>query len=174
MVSRKVRARALAAHMALIALLCSGDAVRAFSSNGSPDSYSEIQDDELKNTFLRILSADGESSTGNLVSFHESGDPDNQVVVHVVQDRGIARGTQYPTYVFRTVGELESPDLIFKSHTGTRLYRHDEGIPETGCLLSAENGYSDVCLADVQGNAAPDLPGLRKDFWSDLIKLFGL
>ncbi|WP_156958783.1 hypothetical protein [Labrenzia sp. DG1229] len=174
MVSRKVRARAFAAHMALIAMLCSGGTVQAFSSSGSPDSYSEIEDDELKNTFLEILSADGESSTGKLVLFHESGDADKQVVVHVVQDRGVPRGTQYPTYVFRTVGELEGPDLIFKSHTGTRLYRHDEGVPENGCLLSAENGYSDICLADIQGNAAPDLPGLRKDFWSDLIKLFGL
>ncbi|MCR9061426.1 MAG: hypothetical protein NXI02_29130, partial [Rhodobacteraceae bacterium] len=47
-------------------------------------------------------------------------------------------------------------------------------VPRERLSPPAENGYSDVCLADVQGNAAPDLPGLRKDFWSDLIKLFGL
>lgn len=174
MLPQTVRTGIWTSHLVLVLMLFAGNSAGATSVDDLPDPYTEIQDKTLKAVFLDVLSADGESLTDKLLSFHEQSGTAAHVSVFVVQDRGNPRGAEYPTYVFRTGEDLDAPVLVFKTYAGPRLYRHGEGIPESGCLLSAEKGYSDVCLADVQGNAASDLPGLRKDFWSDLIKLFGL
>lgn len=165
------------AQLALAAFVCASASAPAFSSEKA-DPYTAVQDGDLKDSFVEMLASEGVSSTGKLVSFHRpavrSERPDEQVYVHVIQDRGLPTGAEYPTFVFKTVGGLDRPLLLYKTSAGTRLYTHPEGLPVSGCLISAEKGYSDVCLADVEGNPAQELPGLRKDFWSDLIKLFGL
>lgn len=172
------------AGFALAAILIATTPVRAVYVSDAPDTYFEIEEDGLKQAYLEALSSAGESSTGKLVHFYQISndwkvlqdggvDTSSQIIVHVVQDRGLPRGEEYPTYVFTTVGDLDRPQFVYKIYAETRIYYSDVYF-ETGCLLSAKKGYSDICLADVKGNIAPDLPGLREDFWSDLIKLFGL
>ncbi|WP_299477277.1 hypothetical protein [uncultured Roseibium sp.] len=177
MTTGKTHAASPFIQMVLFAILCICASVPAFSEEPA-DSYSTIQDVSLKNSFVEALSSAGVSSTENLVSFHEpaplADGTDEQVHVHVVQDRGLPGGAEYPTYVFRTAGGVDEPALIYRTNAGTRLYTHSDIVPDSGCVISAKAGYSDICLADAQGNAAPELPGLRKDFWSDLIRLFGL
>ncbi|MHA7775514.1 hypothetical protein [Roseibium sp. M-1] len=159
------------AGFALAALMIAASPARSSSAGDAPDSYAEIEEDGLKQAYLEALAATEESSTGKLVHYHQG--TGTQITVHAVQDRGLPSGEEYPTYVFRTVGGVDRPELIYKTLVGTRIY-HSDSYSDTGCLFSAQKAYSDICLADVNGNAAPDLPGLRKDFWSDLIKLFGL
>jgi len=164
------------AGIALAAILIATTPARCFSGSDDPDSYSEIEKDGLKQAYLEALSVAGESSTGKLVHYRQDTggvDHSTRIIVHAVQDRGLPRGEEYPTYVFKTVGGMAQPRFVFKTHAGTRIYASDSD-GKAGCLISAKKGYSDICLADVQGNIAPDLPALRKDFWSDLIKLFGL
>lgn len=172
------------AGFAVAAVLIATTPVQAFYVSDAPDTYSEIEEDGLKQAYLEALSAAGESSTGKLVHYLQnagnfdklpegSSDTRTRITVHAVQDRGLPRGEEFPTFVFTSVGGLDQPRFVYKTHAGTRIY-HSDSYGDTGCLFSAGKGYSDVCLADVQGNIAPDLPGLRKDFWSDLIKLFGL
>jgi len=151
---------------------------RAETESDAPDSFVKVLEDAQTSAYLETLSAAGHSATGKLYVFRLTTASDSDVArpavtIHTVQDRGLPRGEEYPTYVFRVSNSSFNPELIHSAHTGTRIYVLDS--PEgAGCLVSAQKGYSDVCLADVNGKAAPDLPGLRKDFWTDLIKLFGL
>ncbi|MCK7615596.1 hypothetical protein [Roseibium sediminicola] len=152
----------------------------AFSVNDAADAYAPFDSEGGSLQFAKILAEAGESTTGRLFAFHVKGcspetRPDASVTIHAVQDRGLPRGEDYPTYVLVSKGAAGLPELIFRTHAGKRLYMADSFScqPDT-CLLSAQQGYTDICLSDPFGNAAPDLPGLRKDFWSDLIKLFGL
>jgi len=167
----------------LLGLATCAPAVAANAST-APDTYSEIDEPDLKAAYLEALSAAGESSSGKLVHYLQRANPatgpadgtgggEPPILVHAVQDRGLPRGEEYPTFVFKTVGKAGPPELVHKLHAETRIY-HADAYGDTGCLFSAKKGYSDVCLADVQGSIAPDLPGLRKDFWSDLMKLLGL
>jgi hypothetical protein len=158
---------------------------RAVDVSDASHAYAKVEQDGLLGAYLETLAEAGESATGNLHSFRilaappipvKQDDPiaRKRVTVHVVQDRGLPRGAEYPTYVFTTKDTFEEPLLIYKTHAGTRIFYLDDISGKSGCLLSAEQGYSDICLADIHGNPAPDLPGLRDDFWSDLMKLLGL
>jgi len=165
----------------LVIILCAvfGNEARATIDAGIPDTYVALTDERMKTTYLEVLAAQGESSTGNLFVFQmitpatSETQPEDEVLLTVVQDRGQPRGDEFPTFVFRN-SKSPAPELIFRMNAGTRLYVRQSDEDPVGCLISAQKGYSDVCLADANGNAAPDLPGLRKDFWSDLIRLFGL
>lgn len=167
--------------LATVAGLVIAPPAHAFLSDDNPDSYSRLEDQALLEAYLNVLASAGESSAGKLHVFHlpvkagskSDGAANSPLVVHAVQDRGLPRGSEYPTYVFTSTGVLEEPELIFNAHAGTRLFLAEDASGETQCLMSAEKGWSDICLADIHGNAAPDMPGLRKDFWSDLLKLFG-
>ncbi|MES0812390.1 hypothetical protein ABLO27_23065 [Roseibium sp. SCPC15] len=165
--------------------LCFASPAQAFLSGEDPDSYFVVEEPNLQAAYLEALVAAGESSTGKLHAFRidalgdqTSSDTDtpstHSLTVHAVQDRGLPRGTEYPTFVFTSDRVSETPALIYKTHAGTRLFVADPPKGEDVCLLSAEKGWSDVCLVDSKGNPAPDLPGLRDDFWSDLMKVFGL
>ncbi|CTQ56894.1 hypothetical protein LP7551_05458 [Roseibium album] len=147
--------------------------------------YVKVEQDGLLNAYLISLADAGESATDNLYAFRiqaappipvneDNSNADKRITVHAIQDRGQPRGAEYPTYVFATRNANEDPALIYKTHAGTRIFFLDEIGSKSGCLLSAEQGYSDICLADIHGNPAPDLPGLRDDFWTDLMKLLGL
>lgn len=117
--------KALTVQSYLLAFLCTGAPAAALSGNEPPDSYSELQDSALKNAFVAKLSSAGESSTTTQVSFDwpaaTAANKNDQVIVHAVQDRGLPRGTEYPTYVFKTIGSRAGPVLIFKTHAGTRI-----------------------------------------------------
>jgi hypothetical protein len=147
--------------------------------------YVKVEQDGLLNAYLISLADAGESATGNLYAFRILTTPatilnkdhpkaKTKVTVHAVQDRGQPRGAEYPTYVFTSRNGFEDPSLIYKTHAGTRIFFRDDTSGKSGCLLSAEQGYADICLADTNANPAPNIPGLRDDFWSDLMKLLGL
>ncbi|TYC54115.1 hypothetical protein FMN50_13345 [Rhodobacterales bacterium] len=159
---------------------------QALSLNDSSDTYSQVADDALNAAYAKVLADDGESTTGKFFAFNMLGcspsqQPDgapatakaaegtvrNPVYIHAVQDRGQPRGGEYPTFVFTSGHDPRKPDLEFKLYAGKRLYLSDVIVCEPDrCLLSAQQGMSDVCLADPFGNPAPDIPGLRNDFWS--------
>ncbi|MBO6895044.1 MAG: hypothetical protein JJ866_24115 [Roseibium sp.] len=155
----------------------------AFLDDEAPDSYRMLTDAGEKAAFQSALAATGESSTDRLAVYSQATDnfetsPDgkddvkNGYTLYAVQDRGRPRGEEYPTYLFRVDDDPGGPELIYKTHAGPRIY-HTDSNSDTGCLFSAQKGYSDICLVDVRGNPAPDLPGLRDDFWSDLMKVLG-
>jgi hypothetical protein len=157
----------------------------AENATNAPQAYAKVEQDGLLNAYLISLADAGESATGNLYAFRiqaapsilaDEDDPNasKRITLHAVQDRGQPRGAEYPTYVFTTKAAFEEPTLIYNTYAGTRIFFLDEIGAKSGCLLSAEQGYSDICLADIHGNPAPDLPGLRDDFWTDLMKLLGL
>lgn len=166
-----------------LALLTSAPA-NAFFVGDAPDAYSKLNEPRQKTLLQAALSAAGESSTDNLAvytqvtgAYETAADGKGMMFtgyrIIAVQDRGLPRGEEYPTFVFRTENDLEEPELIFKTHAGPRIYNSDS-YGDAGCLFSAQKGYSDICLVDVRGNPAPELPGLRDDFWSDLLTLLGL
>jgi hypothetical protein len=164
----------------LLPLVLFASDARAFSVNDATDAYSPVADADLADRFTKVLARAGESTTSRLFAFHVKGcssgkRPGISITIHTVQDRGLPRGDEYPTYVLVTRGDPGLTELTFRTRAGKRLYMADTFScqPET-CLLSAQQGYSDTCLSDPFGNPAPGLSGLRKDFWSDLIRLFGL
>lgn len=165
-----------------VILLCAepGSPAYATSVADVPDAYIEVSDDRQKTDYLDAIADRGDSSTGNLFVFlidtpnKDADREEDSVRVHIVQDRGQPRGAEYPTFVFRSEAGSGPPHLVFRTDAGKRLYVSEQSEDPSSCLISAESGYSDICLANLQGHPAPDLPGLRKDFWSDLIKLFGL
>jgi hypothetical protein len=157
----------------------------AENATNAPQAYAKVEQDGLLNAYLNSLADAGESATGNLYAFRiqaapptptneDNSNADKRITVHAVQDRGQPRGAEYPTYVFTTKAAFEEPALIYKTHAGTRIFFLDEIGTKSGCLLSAELGYSDICLTDTHGNPAPNFPGRRDDFWSDLMNLLGL
>ncbi|MCV0425991.1 MAG: hypothetical protein K5905_10990 [Roseibium sp.] len=168
----------------LMACLAIVTPAHAFLSDENPDSYSKIIDEQQVSSYQNSLASAGESSTGKLHAFRTTLSrktsatgaitPSNEdLVIHAVQDRGLPQGSEYPTYVFTSTETLENPVLIHKTHAGTRLFLAEDTRGDATCLLSAEKGWADICLVDTQGSAAPDLSGLRDDFWSDLLKVFG-
>ncbi|MES0884686.1 hypothetical protein [Roseibium sp. SCP14] len=170
--------------LATTAILSFASPAQAFLSGEDPDSYSRVQEPDVQAAYLDALVAAGESSTGKLHAFRvaASGDrassdrdtlPGKGLIVHAVQDRGLPRGTEYPTFVFTSGDNTRRPVLIYKTHAGMRLFISETPTSDKECLLSAEKGWSDVCLADTEGKPAPDLEGHRNDFWSDLLKVFG-
>ncbi|MEM9634603.1 MAG: hypothetical protein AAGA50_24955 [Pseudomonadota bacterium] len=170
--------------LAVAASFCFASPALAFLSGEDPDSYSKVEDQDLQAAYLDALVTAGESSTGKLHVFRigapdgkapsDTDTPSNKgLTVHAVQDRGLPRGSEYPTFVFASDGGSTDPVLIYKTHAGMRLFIADSPKGENECLLSAEKGWSDVCLVDTQGNPAPNLTGIREDFWSDLLKVFG-
>jgi len=166
--------------LVMASLLSAGSNRPALSATDAVDAYSPVADAGLRNAIIAELERTGESTTGRLNAFRMKGcsvkdDPAQPVTILVVQDRGQPRGEEYPTYVFFSKDSSKTPTLDFRTFAGKRLYRAETVScrPKT-CILSAQQGYSDMCLSDPFGRASPDLPGLRKDFWSDLIRLFGL
>lgn|GEM_PF-2220241 len=152
----------------------------ALSLNDEADTYLKVTDKDLLHAYSKALAASGESITDNLYSFNIKGcsleqTRERPVYIHAVQDRGQPRGNEYPTYVLTTDRHPESAKLTFKTFAGKRIYLSDVITCDTAnCLLSAKKGFSDICLADPFGQPAPDLPGLRKDFWTDLMGWLGL
>lgn len=155
-------------------------AVHALSLNDEADTYRKIWQEDLLKAYSRALGDAGESTTGNLYAFNIKGcsreeTPGTLLYIHAVQDRGQPRGNEFPTYVFTSGTRQDKPDLAFKTYAGKRIYLSDTITCEPEqCLLSGKTGFSDVCLADPYGNPAPDLNGLRKDFWTDLMGWLGL
>ena len=168
--------------LALVAGLAATSPASAFLSADNPDSYSTVADERLVTSYQEALASAGESSTGKLHGFQMSlgerketaGSGNDNLTIHAVQDRGVPQGSEYPTYVFTSTGTPGDLKLIYKTHAGTRLFLSDKTRSETVCLMSAEKGWSDICLVDTDGKAAPDMDGLRDDFWSDLLNWFGL
>jgi len=161
--------------------------VHALSLNDSSDTYTYLGDEDLRKAYADALASSGESTTARFYAFNVKGcsrtaaqnpksdDPRTSVYIHAVQDRGQPRGREYPTYVFTTGHNARHPELVFKTYAGKRLYLSDIIVCEPGnCLLSAQQGFSDTCLSDPFGTPGPQLPGLRKDFWSDLADWLGL
>lgn len=184
MLKTHIRILSRAFVVALLAIVSLESPVHAFTVSEAPDSYERVDDAGLKEALLTALAAAGVSSVGSFYQLVVPGDAidrkrtnasaeDDRVVLQIVQDRGLPLGDLYPTYVFKPAATGRALDLIFKTEAGKRIY-HAEGHSESGCLFSAEKGYSDICLVDVSGNPAPELPGLRNDIWTDLIRLLGL
>ncbi|MBN9673064.1 hypothetical protein [Roseibium aggregatum] len=159
----------------------------ALSLNDSSDTYAYLSDEDLRKAYADALASSGETTTAKFYAFNvkgcspaatpdpKSGDPRTSVYIHAVQDRGQPRGLEYPTYVFTTGPNARHPKLVLKIHAGKRLYLSDTIVCEPeNCLLSAQQGFSDACLTDPFGTPAPGLPGLRKDFWSELAHWLGL
>lgn len=159
-----------------------GTPAKALSLNDSSDTYSHVADEKLNAAYARSLASAGESTTGKFYSFNMLGCPPSKedsasspkasgpVYIHAVQDRGLPRGSEFPTYVFTSGHDPRKPEFVSKTYAGKRLFLSDVIVCKPDrCLLSAQQGFSDVCLADPFGTPAPDLPGLRDDFWSHLV-----
>lgn len=172
---------ALAGFLAISAV-CAAPA-RALSLNDSSDTYSHVTDETQSAAYARSLAKAGESTTGNFFAFNMLGCPtvgasgkDGAlgIYIHAVQDRGLPRGGEYPTYVFTSVQNPGKPEFAYKTYAGKRLFLSDVIVCQPDrCLLSAQQGLSDICLADSFGNPATRLPGLRDDFWSHLAGWLG-
>ena len=182
---RKPLLRVLVGALLLVSAGLAPAAAPAFTVSESSDAYAELQDPDLNEAFLAALAAAGESTSGRFSHLPVTADAfsgdgpagsgaDRRVVLHVVQDRGLPRGETYPTYVFTLAQEDGAAlELIVRTLAGKRIYYAGPDT-QAGCLLSADRGYSDICLVDASGTPASDLPGLRDDVWTDLIKLLGL
>jgi hypothetical protein len=163
----------------LAPLLFPGAPARAMSLNDEADTYRKISQMDLVKAYSESLAADGESTTGNLFAFNIRGcspkdSPGRPLYIHTVQDRGQPHGSNYPTFVFTTGTRPDRPTLTFKTFAGKRIYLSETiSCEQSGCLLSAKKGFSDIGLSDAFGNAAPQLPGLRNDVWKDLMGWFG-
>lgn len=182
----KARLRTLNCALVVVffAVISSASPAHSFSVREAPDSYTRIDDAALKEALLTTLAAADVSTTGN---FHQLAVPGEAfdgkrtsltveaegAFLHIVQDRGLPRGDLFPTFVLKPQAGGDALDLILKTEAGTKVYYAD-GQPESGCLFSAKKAYSDICLVDVSGKPAPELPGLRNDIWTDLIRLLGL
>ncbi len=165
----------------LVALAATGATpVRALSLNDDADTYQKVWQKDLLKAYTDSLAAAGESTTGNLFSFNIKGcspedAPGAPVYIHAVQDRGLPYGSEYPTFVFTSGRDRQNASLTYKTFAGKRIYLSDViSCKKTQCLLSAKKGFSDICLANPFGDPAPDLKGLRKDFWTDLMGWLGL
>lgn len=182
----KARLRTLNCALVVVffANFSSASPAHAFSVSEAPDSYTRIDDAALKEALLTALAAAGVSSTGSFHQLAVPGDafdrkPTSRNVeregafLHIVQDRGLPMGDLYPTFVLKPQAGGDALDLLLRTEAGTKVYYAD-GQVESGCLFSAKKAYSDICLVDVSGNPAPELPGLRDDVWTDLIRLLGL
>ncbi|WP_298964268.1 hypothetical protein [uncultured Roseibium sp.] len=160
---------------ALIAV--SGGTTTALSADGAYDAYLSVTDATLKASYAKMMAQEDISSTDKLFAHRIEGcaqGPENRTI-HAVQDRGSPRGAEFPTFVFVSEPNGDRLQLIQKASAGRHLYVLEASACQPdACLLSAEKGYSDICLADGAGRPGEDLPGLRQDFWSDLFKLLGL
>ncbi|MCX2724720.1 hypothetical protein [Roseibium salinum] len=176
----KTPVRQLVLWCCLVPVISGGSPVNALSLNDESDTYRKIWREDLVDAYAETLAAAGESTTGNFFIFSIKGcspddAPDQQLYIHSVQDRGLPRGSEFPTFVLTTGSDPEKASLAYKTYAGKRIYLSNMiSCEKTRCLLSAKKGFSDICLADTFGNPAPDLPGLRKDFWTDLLGVLGL
>jgi len=168
------------AGIVLAPLVFQGTSAGAMSLNDEADTYRRISRVDLIEAYSATLAESGESTTGNLFAFNIRGcapkdAPGRPVFIHAVQDRGQPQGSEYPTYVFITGSRPDRPDLTFKTSAGKRIYLAETiSCERSHCLMSAKKGFSDICLSDPFGNAAPEMQGLRKDIWTDLLGWFGL
>ncbi len=172
--------RGLAPGLLLVPVLLIGGPAIAMSLNDEADTYRLVRQEDVVQAYTEALTAAGVSTTGNLFAFNIKGcspkkAPGEPLYIHAVQDRGQPRGSEYPTFVFTTGLNRTDASLMFRTFAGKQLYLSEViSCEKTQCLLSAKTGFSDVCLSDPFGNPAPDLQGLRKDFWTDLLGWLGL
>ncbi|WFE90073.1 hypothetical protein K1718_01625 [Roseibium porphyridii] len=163
--------------MVLALFAVSGTATTTLAADGAVDAYLPVADATLKSSYAKLMEQENISSTDKLFAHRIDGciRGSKHKTIHAVQDRGLPRGPEYPTFVFVSEPNHDDMQLIQKAFAGRHLYFLDEtACRPDACLLSAEKGYSDICLADGSGSPGENLPGLRQDFWSDLLKLFGL